>query len=428
MPRPRVGSAFWHVDHFDIQITLPPGKRSRRACLPVGIGEADARAEAARLSRLAAKHGGRLVDDEPDEEGETLEAWGDRWWDARKAKGILVEAETPRWQKWILSAPVRKGRRLGELPIAAITREDVEDVVSFLDDAVRAEKLSWKTARNAYALLTKALKDAKADKNRALRVRTDNPAADVRPPEKGQKRTKAWLRPTEVTAVLACPDVALELRRAIALNVYLYVRPGELRALGRQDFDLEAGGCSVHRSIRRDGTEKGTKTDAPRTVPIEPTLLPLVAALCEAADADGPLVELPSDTALADVLRAALRTAGVTRPELFTSTRTRKQITWYDLRATGITWRAIRGDNPMAIMEQAGHEDFKTTTQNYIRTASALGAKLEVFPPLPPELYETPGGVSLRETLQSVEMPSNVVGRQGLEPWTYGLKVRSSTD
>lgn len=44
--------------------------------------------------------------------------------------------------------------------------------------------------------------------------------------------------------------------------------------------------------------------------------------------------------------RAALRTAGVGRRELFANDRTRKWITFHDLRATGITWMAIRGHDP----------------------------------------------------------------------------------
>ena len=82
----------------------------------------------------------------------------------------------------------------------------------------------------------------------------------------------------------------------------------------------------------------------------------------------------------------------MTRAELFESDRLRKQVTWYDLRATGITWRAIPGDNPIAIMHQAGHEDFETT-QGYIREAESLGATFAgVFPALPSERYETSSG------------------------------------
>lgn len=38
----------------------------------------------------------------------------------------------------------------------------------------------------------------------------------------------------------------------------------------------------------------------------------------------------------------------------------------YDLRATGITWVALAGTDPLRIRQRAGHENFETT-QGYIR-------------------------------------------------------------
>lgn len=188
----------------------------------------------------------------------------------------------------------------------------------------------------------------------------------------------------------------------------------------------------MHRSLLRDGSEKGTKTGRARSVPIEGALLPLLGAMRDAAGGEGQVVDLPSDTSLADVLRAAPRVAKVSRRELFANTKTRKQITWYDLRATGITWRAIRGDNPIAIMHQAGHEDFKTT-QGYIREAEVVGATFgDVFPKLPAELVETAasalGGNHPLNQPAEAKMACFVVGRQGLEPWARGLKVPCSTN
>lgn len=70
--------------------------------------------------------------------------------------------------------------------------------------------------------------------------------------------------------------------------------------------------------------------------------------------------------------------------------QTRKRIGWHDLRATGITWRAVRGDDPLKIQRAAGHTEL-STTQGYIRTAEDVREGVgegfgEVFPPLPVEL------------------------------------------
>src|SRR5579864_4228653 len=82
-------------------------------------------------------------------------------------------------------------------------------------------------------------------------------------------------------------------------------------------------------------------------------------------------------------LQRWLKKAGVNRPELHESNTTRKALTWHDLRATGITWMAVRGDDPLKIKQRAGHAAF-STTEVYIREAEAVREGFgEVFPPLP---------------------------------------------
>src|SRR5258708_32408989 len=92
---------------------------------------------------------------------------------------------------------------------------------------------------------------------------------------------------------------------------------------------------------------------------------------------------MPSVGSLSAKLKGYLRRAGVDRADLFVSDATRKAITFHDLRATGITWMAARGDDPLRIMQRAGHEDFETT-KLYLREAENLSAGFgDVFPALP---------------------------------------------
>ncbi len=53
-------------------------------------------------------------------------------------------------------------------------------------------------------------------------------------------------------------------------------------------------------------------------------------------------------------------------------------------RATGITWKAARGDSPLEIKHDAGHKRF-ATTEGYIRDAEPLrrGRFGQPFPPVP---------------------------------------------
>jgi integrase len=131
---------------------------------------------------------------------------------------------------------------------------------------------------------------------------------------------------------------------------------------------------------------KSTKTGNARRFSVERTLLPLLDAMQEEAGGKGPVVELPCDRDLARGFRHWLAVAGVDRAELHRGAATRKPITVYDLRATGITWSAIRGDEPLRIMQRAGHTSF-STTQGYIREAENVRVGFgDVFPPLPEPL------------------------------------------
>jgi hypothetical protein len=79
---------------------------------------------------------------------------------------------------------------------------------------------------------------------------------------------------------------------------------------------------------------------------VEPNLAPLLDVLMD--QTPGPrLVAMPPACDLSSRLRQYLEWAGVTRAELFAGDKTRKAITFHDLRATGITWMAIRGDDPL---------------------------------------------------------------------------------
>jgi hypothetical protein len=76
----------------------------------------------------------------------------------------------------------------------------------------------------------------------------------------------------------------------------------------------------------------------------------------------------------------------VTRAELFESDAHREHVTFHDLRATGITWSAVRGDDPLRIKQRAGHKAF-STTEGYIREAENLREGFgEPFPTLPAAL------------------------------------------
>ena len=199
-----------------------------------------------------------------------------------------------------------------------------------------------------------------------------------------------------------------------------------------EDIDLDRGTIHIYRGIDRfRDQEKSTKTDQARRFSIEPELLPLLRAMHAEAGGMGRVVEeMPEGTNLSRRLREHLERAGITRTDLFASDKTRKQITFYDLRATGITWMAVRGDDPLKLKSRAGHTSF-TTTEGYIReTEQVRDGFGDVFPGLPAELVNPLDESSTNRPAEQLGLDEDpeilnlsLVGHEGLEPSANGLRV-----
>jgi integrase len=297
----------------------------------------------------------------------TVADWFDRFATAREARGLTsVRDDRGRFVHHV--APV-----FGELLMSAVTRADVERLVRTLDAKVQAEQLSWKTAQNVWMLVSKMFRESVRSKVQELRVRTDNPCIDVAPPDRGSRKAKVYLFPNELGALLSCDRVPLRWRRMVAVSVYLGVRAGELDALQWDDVDLAHGIVHVHRALDRSrpGKAKATKTDTARRFRIEPVLLPLLVAMRAESGGSGAVFPPLKLTGRSEKLRAFLQRAKVDRAELHASDATRKPLGWHDLRATCATWLAVRGDDPLKIMQRLGHRNFNTTML-YVREAEQL--------------------------------------------------------
>lgn len=314
--------------------------------------------------------------------GELVESWVQRWFAHREAAGLSsVEADRPRWKKWV--AP-----HLNKLVMATVSKEDIENLVESLDNAMHDKKLSWKTALNAWAIVNKAFSDSCNGKVRSLRVRKDDPTDGVRGPDRGATRAKAVFFPAEVVRFLASPRVSIPMRQMMAIAVYTGMRPGELRALRWIDVDLENGTILVHEQIDRDGQRRNTKTKRTRRIPIEPNLMPLLRVMHREVGGRGPVVTYPIRKDSPRFLRAALIRAGIARKELHVKGRDRSRVAVrvHDTRGTFATWLGARGEPVWKVMAICGHENLQTT-QGYVQQGELLRDALkDVFPALPPEL------------------------------------------
>jgi integrase len=123
-----------------------------------------------------------------------------------------------------------------------------------------------KTAFNAWTLWTTACKAAcgqwaKDKDGIQFKVREDNIAANVHPPDRNDPKQLQFLDPDEFLALVSCEQVPLDWRRIYALAIYLVPRASELRALTWDSIDLAHGAISIRQAFDQErGEVKQTKT------------------------------------------------------------------------------------------------------------------------------------------------------------------------
>jgi len=332
--------------------------------------------------------------------GETCTRYFGRFLEHRQAMGKVRRGRDleSAWDVWI--AP-----EIGGKPIAGITRDDVEDVRDALDNAVAERKkeggragLSGARARNVWSVLTSMMKEACTSKRRDLRVRADNPCATVQPPDKTPGKAKTFVYPMEFLKLVSCADVPRDWRELYAVACYLYLRPGELRALRWTDVDFDAGVVHVTKAYDEDSkTEKAPKTrNGVRDVPIPATLVPLLKAMHDRAADDNaavlPLMGERRENFRSICMRRHLARAKVTRSRLTEQSATTMKVNFRSWRDTGITWLALAGVDVAKMQRRAGHDTISTTL-GYVKMAEDLTGSIgEPFPPLPSALVAAPEG------------------------------------
>ncbi len=298
---------------------------------------------------------------------------------------VTVATYATRWVESLPPGPTRGtyGRALtghvlptlGAMNVATVASKDVRALVSKWDAAVAKGEQAPSSVRGYWTVCSLLFKSACSSKRDDLRVRTDNPCAGVEGPNRARiETTHQWLYPSEFLKVMACPLISAKVRYWIALFVLTGCRLNELRGLRWRDIDLARDVVHIRGQLDpRTGALRPTKGKRARTIPLEPTLRPLLEASQGAPD--DYVVTIPKGQV--QMLLRALRLAGVTRPELFERSASSNPLRVHDLRASYGTWCALRGDPPLAIQRRLGHASLDQT-QVYLRTAELFGAKGEV--------------------------------------------------
>jgi integrase len=398
--RPRTGSPEWRFNakanraQWMARVTLKNGERSPWIALDPKISQDDKEAAQA-ATRIIAQWKEQMRVELPLTGDTTVTEYTRRWFDHREASGkTSVHSDRARFRTHI--EPTLGARRM-----KSIKKQDLEDLRDRLDEKKNAGELAPKTTLNIWGLVTKIFDDAHRGKPRTFQVREDNPARDVRGPDRGARPAKQFLYPTELAQLLGCTEVPVEWRELYALAAYTYLRAGELRALVWDDIDLERRLIHVTKAVDRSTQViKPTKTGHTRQAPIEAALVPLLEKMrARGVTGQDPVVWMPDHRKQATSFRDHLKVAKITRHALLHSEGRRSMhVTFHDLRAGGITYCAVRNDPPVQIQRRAGHERFETTLL-YIRIAESVDPASfgQPFPPLPASLVEaveTPAEVS----------------------------------
>ena len=369
-------------DGFRQWVDVPEGKRSSETAAQnfAAYVQEQEDAHGLLLAKRQAKLGVVVV--QQPAATETCDEWSARYFALHERRGT----GTVKDMKWCWGAWISP--EIGSTPIALLSRQKVMALRNELTRAMNEDDVSAKTVTNAWTVLTAALARAFSDdcpgwESICVSTTTPNPASGMKPPATADqrdedKRDRQWLYPREFARLVACEEISLAWRRTHALAAYLFLRPGELRALRWSDVDFEACEIRVRRAwdSRARKVQDFTKSAAGmREVAIFPALLPLLRAMKdEAGDVDELLAPLASLKHAAAFTREHLTLAkvGTTRKELVDGSSAHMPFDFRSWRTTGITWCVLAGYDSASIVQWAGHEDVKTTLASYIKQGRDL--------------------------------------------------------
>jgi len=387
MARAATGQVLENANGYSVRVRVGPKPEDRRA-FALAVATADAAAERATLLADIAKRLRPLA--APGEIAELLTLAGN----ARNAKTLREVGEavdaiesggtsrassavTPTFAAFALewtSGDLRKkypdhvrekdakrdvqilrdfvNPKIGTVRIADVKLEHVERVMSALP-----EGLAPASRRQVAQCMRKVLSFA-VYPGKYLPI---NPLQrEWMPKVRGATKAKSCLHPEEDAKLMACIEVPLERRIAYGVLAREGLRASELELLKWQDLDVERGRIRLDRN----------KTSDPRAWALSPDVTRTLAWWKKVRKGQ------PSDRVLSLDLSAGawwlrgktwdpktrhkdsigdLRTAGITRPELFERSKTRQPIRLHDLRATFVTVSLANGKTEQWVSDRTGH-------------------------------------------------------------------------
>jgi integrase len=250
---------------------------------------------------------------------------------------------------------------VGHLPLTEVQLSEADDVMAQLPP-----RLSASTRRHVGQVVRRVLALAVYP---ARHIR-ENPIPRGWLPRGKSNKAFTCLWPKEEEQLMACGGPPLVRRLLFGVLAREGMRREEAAGLRWRDVDLERG------VVRLDEN----KTDDPRAWALDPGVARALKLWRDAFQADAE----PSDHVfreegrplyvdqMAEHLRADLRSAGVSRAELFERTAVRQPIRVHDLRATFVTVSLANGKTETWVADRTGHRS-SSMINRYRRQARTWG-------------------------------------------------------
>lgn len=269
------------------------------------------------------------------------------------------------------------GTKFGDLPVDEITIDHCDKLKHALPKALRAD-----SRRQALMPLKTVLRLCVEP----LRYITHSPLpAKWLPKHEGARRLQ-WLYPSEDLQLMRCTKVPLWARVLFGFLIREGTRVGETLDMTLAHFDLDAarGTASLDAPM--------TKTKRHRLWVLEPGTARALAAWSALARShaqpsdrmfvDGTGADMAATRALPDLLRAYLKLAGVTRPQLYVTTADSRQLCVHDLRGSFVTVMLALDKSEAFISQRTGHMS-SVQLRGYQRLAQTFAElKVGAFVPL----------------------------------------------
>jgi integrase len=207
--------------------------------------------------------------------------WGARWQEQRLKQVPKLWNAAHEWkaiERHVLPAMVDEGKRFGRLRLLDVRPRHALALIR----ALRTTGLAPRSVANIWGTAHKLFADAVVQELLIGNpmVLPDNEYPRRVDADKTWRKTAVFSR-VEAEQLIAHDDIDEDHRVAYALSLLGGLREGEVGDRRWRDYDADAeplGRLSVHSSYtRHNKAEKGTKTDAPREVPVHPELAAILA-------------------------------------------------------------------------------------------------------------------------------------------------------